>query len=133
MEIHKQSTHSDEFDNFKKSNLIIIRNLYRATPSPYPGSITRDQECGNKKSRPLEYEVKSKNMNFFVFEGAASGRFVLGVCDPAEVAYQGILILFKTDNYYCLVRVFIPFHEYEKNKEFIRNSLQSLTYLSISR
>ncbi|MGZ3807157.1 MAG: hypothetical protein ACXVCE_03665, partial [Bacteriovorax sp.] len=84
------------------------------------------------KNRPLEYEVKSKNMVFFVFEGAASSRFVLGVCDSKEIAYQGAIVLFKTDHYYGLMRVFVPLHEFDKNKEFVKNSLRSLTYFSRS-
>ena len=129
LEIHKQSLNIKEFENFKKSNLIIVRNLYREIPSPYPGALSKGQDCANGNSRPLEYEVVSKRLVYFVFEGAASERFVFGVCDPKEVKYQGAIVLFKTENNYSLMRVFIPIKDFLKDRETIRNLVRSITLI----
>lgn len=127
LEIYNITSDFAEFENFKKANLTIVKNLYRRTASPYPGSVSNTFECQEKKYYPKEYEVKNKEITFSVFEGGASSRYTMGECTPNEAKYEGILIFFKTKSNYYQMKIFIPFDEYLKNKNFAKNLLQSLT------
>lgn len=124
MEIRRKTVRDAEFENFKNSNLIIIRNLYRPMPTPYPGALTKNDGCSDQDSRPVEYEFEDTNSSFYVLEGGASNRFVFGVCDRAEKTYQGILVIFKTKGFYGLIKIFVPYKDYLRNKNYFREVLK---------
>lgn len=124
-EIHMKEFDEIEYLNFKNSNLLIIKNLYRATPSPYPGSLTKNSGCS---TAPIEYDFSANGIVFSVLEGAASSRLVFGACENSpEKGFQGFLVLFKTKQFYSLIRLFIPYKDYLKNKKVFKTFLQSVT------
>ncbi len=103
-----------------KINTTIIKNLYGRSASPYPGDISRTQDCSSPDLQAKTYEVKKQDVVFSIIEGATNKRFVFGACLKQDVNYQGAIIIFKNNNSLATLKVFVPIQTYIKDKDFFK-------------
>lgn len=125
LEIHRPFIEKD-FLSFEKAHMNLTYNLYLPQSVPYHGAITDRIECNTKKVGPFDYLVSTPLMTFHVLEGAVSKRFVFGVCDFREHFYQGALIIFKGQDYYALMKLFVSKEDYLKNRNYFKDLLKSV-------
>lgn len=120
LEIIKPEKLESIYQDTIKINTTVIKNLYGRSASPYPGDISRTQDCSSQDSQVKTYELKKDDVIFSIIEGATNKRFVFGACLKQDVSYQGAIIIFKNNNALATLKVFAPIQSYIKDKDFFK-------------
>lgn len=68
----------------------IIRSLYQALPSPYPGMISQAIQCP-PQYQPQELQVETELLNLQTWLVSATNRLTYGACDDGLIGYHGVL------------------------------------------
>lgn len=126
IEIHENVTNKEQFEEFRKTNFLLISKLYRSRPSPYPGIITSKEECPTKEFGPKEYTIEVSKTSFNILEGPTSSRFAFGACNTEDMAYQGAIITSQRSNSYMLARFFVSISDYSKNTNMIKDIVSKI-------
>ena len=108
-----------------ENEVLQVRKLYMAYPSPYPGTVSREVEC-SEEFQPAFFKGESDGDTYQYLIAYSNERFVVGACSWDLVTYSHLLgwLYCPDDATIYTIKYHIPLEENAKKLENLYHSLK---------